>query len=124
MTVHKGSTARRRLALEVSELGDDKLPAQTEPDPAAKRSLPIGLSRLADLWCQSSQFIDWCRVTFPKGWDSAESTYEGAEDGEVAVELIRQRCGISSSAELDLKKDAESVFYAEFVHPFRRVLGS
>lgn len=123
MTVRKGNTAGQRLAIAVVEIGDDEQPVEPEPDPAARRGPPKGLTRLAALWCQTPQFVDWCRQTFPESWEAAESTFEGADDGEVAAELIRRRCGISSRAELDRSKDAESVFIAEFVHPFRRVLG-
>ena len=105
MTVAKGKTAGQRLACVLIEIGDDEQPNQ--PEPAKAEELKGGpLAKLAGMWCQSKDFLEWLGVPTPSE----------------ARLFILEECGIDSRAELDHHQSAAAIFHNNIREPYSKWL--
>jgi len=105
MTVAKGKTAGQRLACVLVEIGEDELPKQ--PEPAKAEKLKGGpLAKLAGMWCQSKDFMEWLGVSTPSE----------------AKLFILEECGIDSRAELDHHQIAADIFHKNIREPYSKWL--
>lgn len=131
MTVRKGNTAGQRLACALVEIGDDEQPVQppeSEDDKNRRMRAQLDtmqmakggpLARLAGQWCQSEQFIRWLRGTTEQDeWMRARGEGEAVPYSEIAAQLIRMRCGVTSRAELDHNDLAARKFHTLLREPF------
>ncbi len=123
LTARKGNVAGHRFMVAMVEIGEDEQPVdQTKATPEAPAPKGGALSRLAGLWCQTPEFQDWLRVSYPAEWEAIEEGIDGPESHEIAAEIVRQLCAIKSRAELDHSPEAAR-FFEEFVRgPYRKVL--
>lgn len=96
MTVAKGKTAGQRLALVAVEIGDDE---QSKAQPEQKGG---ELAKLAGMFCQSTEFWEFCR----------------ADDADEARDWILGVCGIHSRRDLDHNPTAAQLFHDRVRKPY------
>lgn len=90
-TTKKGKRAGQRFMAVLVELNDDDTPVVQE-----KKGGP--LSKSAAQLCENENFQKFARETHPHEWSQIPN---GAHAADAAAIILRQRCGITSRAELD-----------------------
>ena len=112
LTARKGGTAGQVLALCVVVVGDDGQP-EAQPAPSAEPEKPKGgpLAKLAGMWCDDANFIDWWLDNDGIGMDQL-----------TPAEAIRTVCKVKSRAELDHNPEARKLFDMHFRIPYQRHL--
>lgn len=123
MTVRKGNTAGQRLACVLVEIGDDEQPVP--PQPKAEPEKPKGgpLAKLAGMWCNDAQFVEWMRRTYCGTWTKAQIEHPNDAPDDWAAYVIRELCHISSRAELDSDPEAAQRFQLAVRGPYMAAMG-
>lgn len=87
--------------------------SEPNPEPIEPKEKPKGgaLSKLAGMWCQQPEFLEWVN-TLPNG-----ETVDSAGD---CAEFVRKTCGVESRSELDHDDLAAELFNAHIRGPFMK----
>lgn len=110
-------------ALKVGHAAAGTEPVGDEPGQEPKGG---ALSKLAGQWCDMPAFQEWMREKFLFLWGKCEidliERNGTANEGEVAAEVIRRHCGVTSRALLDHDRRAGEQFHAAIRFPFSEEL--
>lgn len=118
-----GLEARRFMGALVL-LSDDEQPEAPPPsaakEPAPEKPRGGALAKLAGVWCQKPEFVEWLKTVYPAAFWSAEKTHK--PDPETAAQVIRVMCEVKSRADLDNDEKAAARFDRAFRKPFSKYL--
>lgn len=101
------------LQVGYAAVGEPIIKSYPEKDNSEK---PKGgpLARLAGIWCNDPEFINWINKTYVHG--------EPLRGAEGAADCIRSICDIDSRAELDSNEHAAELFHSMIRGPYSRHL--
>lgn len=117
LTVRKGNTAGQRFMAALVEIGDDELPVKPDAGiPASQKPKGGPLAKLAGRWSNDPVFLEWINSTTHAG------IFWHARTPDDAADFIRERCEVSSRADLDHNKYAESLFHELIRGPFQKYM--
>lgn len=107
LTVRKGNTAGHRMMAALVEIGEDE-----QPVPPAKEKRMGPYCYQAVKWCADRDFQKWVARCSQQPLDSV-----GAQE---AKQFILKMCGIKSRKDLDGSEEAQRMWHANIVGPYRK----
>ncbi len=122
LTVKNGKIAGQLLGVAMV-LQNPEPEAPVLQSPLATKLKGGALSELAGLWCGTANFQAWLKKCWPGHWSDATEVIDGADPKELAAQVVRSICRVSSRAELDHNQACAALFNERIREPFMRSQG-